>query len=68
MRDKLSEAVKELDAILKPGGTIFYLGTPQTEQSLYNSLPSRGYAVRIWPARFPSEEQMVNYGSDRSPA
>lgn len=65
MRDKLSEAVKEFDAILKPGGTIFYLGTPQTEQSLYNSLPSRGYAVRIWPARFPSEEQMVNYGSDR---
>lgn len=65
MRDKLSEAVKEFDAILKPGGTIIYLGTPQTEQSLYNSLPDRGYAVRIWPARFPSEEQMVNYGLDR---
>ena len=33
MRDKLSEAVKEFDAILKPGGVIIYLGTPQTEQS-----------------------------------
>lgn len=65
MRDKLSEAVKEFDAILKPGGTIIYLGTPQTEQSLYNSLPDRGYAVRIWPARFPTEEQFVNYGLDR---
>lgn len=65
MRDKLSEAVKEFDAILKPGGTIIYLGTPQTEQSLYNSLPDRGYAVRIWPARFPTEEQLVTYGHDR---
>lgn len=62
MRDKLSEAVKEFDAILKPGGRIIYLGTPQTEQSLYNSLPDRGYSVRVWPARFPSEDQLVNYG------
>lgn len=65
MRDKLSEAVKEFDAILKPGGQIIYLGTPQTEQSLYNSLPDRGYAVRIWPARYPTPEQMINYGDGR---
>ena len=65
MRDKLSEAVKEFDAILKPGGQIIYLGTPQTEQSLYNSLPDRGYAVRIWPARYPTPDQMVNYGEGR---
>ena len=67
MRDKLSEAVKELDAILKPGGRIIYLGTPQTEQSLYNALPDRGYAVRVWPGRFPSEEQLVNYGESLAP-
>jgi hypothetical protein len=42
MQDKLSELVKEFDAILKPGGRIIYLGTPQTEQSLYNKLPDRG--------------------------
>ena len=65
MRDKLSEAVKEFDAILKPGGTITYLGTPQTEQSLYNALPDRGYAMRVWPARYPSEDQLINYGSER---
>lgn len=64
-RDKLSEAVKEFDAILKPGGNITYLGTPQTEQSLYNSLPDRGYAIRIWPARYPSEDQLANYGEGR---
>lgn len=67
MRDKLSEAVKEFDAILKPNGIITYLGTPQTEQSLYNQLPDRGYEVRIWPARYPSEEQMKNYGQFLSP-
>ena len=67
MRDKLSEAVKEFDAILKPGGRIIYLGTPQTEQSLYNSLSDRGYSVRVWPARFPSEDQLVNYGETLAP-
>jgi hypothetical protein len=36
MRMKLSERVKEFDAILKPGGKITYLGTPQCEDSLYN--------------------------------
>ena len=65
MRDKLSEAVKEFEAILKPDGIITYLGTPQTEQSLYNTLPDRGYAVRIWPARYPDETQLANYGEGR---
>ncbi len=54
-RDQLSERVKEFDAVLKPEGfrRIIYLGTPQTEQSLYNQLPERGYEVRVWPARIP---------------
>ena len=53
-REKLSERVKEFDAILKPGGQVIYLGTPQVEQSLYNGLRERGYDCRIWPARFTS--------------
>lgn len=67
MRDKLSEAVKEFDAILKPNGVITYLGTPQTEQSLYNILPDRGYDVRIWPARYPTPEQVAGYGEKLAP-
>lgn len=55
MREKLAEAVKEFDAVLVPGGEIVYLGTPQTEMSLYNSLPERGYQVRVWPARYPKD-------------
>ena len=38
MRDKLSETVKEFEAIIKPGGRIVFLGTPQTEMSIYNTL------------------------------
>jgi len=56
MREKLSEAIKEFDAVLSPAGEIVYLGTPQTEMSVYNSLPERGYDVRIWPSRFQKEE------------
>ena len=67
MRDKLSEAVKEFDAILKPGGRIIYLGTPQTEMSLYNQLPERGYEVRIWPALFPELSQVIKYQGRLAP-
>ena len=61
-RDRLSELVKEFDSVLKPGGTIAYLGTPQTEMSLYNELPSRGYTPCIWPARYPNQSQIDAYG------
>jgi hypothetical protein len=55
-RDKLAELIKEFDSVLTPGGNIVYLGTPQTEQSLYNRLPERGYDIRVWPAEVPSQE------------
>lgn len=67
-RDKLSEAVKEYDAILKPGGQIIYLGTPQNEASLYNTLRRRGYETRIWTVLYPeSEEEMESYGDSLAP-
>lgn len=67
MRSKLSEAVKEFDAVLVPGGEITYLGTPQTEMSLYNGLLSRGYEMRVWPARYPSADRLDSYGGRLSP-
>ena len=67
MRDKLSEAVKEFDAVLKPGGSVVYLGTPQTEMSLYETLPERGYEVRIWPSRYPEEKQVIRYSNKLAP-
>lgn len=69
LREKLSESVKEFDAVLKPGGSIMYLGTPQTEMSLYNILPSRGYETRIWPALYPTIEAAEKaYGAKLAPA
>ena len=60
MRDKIAEAVKEFDAVLKPDGRVVYLGTPQTEMSLYEVLPERGYKVKIWPARYPKDTIKYN--------
>ena len=65
MREKLSEAVKEFDAILKPDGKVVYLGTPQNEMSLYNTLLERGYAMRVWPARYPTVEDSQKAYSGR---
>lgn len=67
MRDRLSESIKEFDAVLKPSGRVVYLGTPQTEQSIYNELPSRGYEVRIWPARYPTSKQVESLGKKLAP-
>lgn len=55
LREQLSERIKEFDAILKPGGITTFLGTPQTEMSIYNELAERGYEIRIWPARVPEK-------------
>jgi len=49
-------------------GRIVYLGTPQTSESIYNSLPGRGFEIRIWPGRYPTPEQRKNYGSYLAPA
>ena len=63
MRDRLSETVKEFDAIIKPDvGRIIFLGTPQTEMSLYNTLEERGYKTKIWTALYPDKIQTVGYG------
>lgn len=78
MRDKLSEAVKEFDAVLMSAADlaemgrerpseVIYLGTPQTIMSMYNQLPGRGYDVRIWPARYPSPKVAKQYGPALAP-
>jgi hypothetical protein len=67
LRFKLSELVKEFSAVIKPNGKIVYLGTPQTELSLYNVQESRGYQLRIWTARYPTQEQLKGYASRIAP-
>lgn len=63
MRDRLSETIKEFDSIIKPEvGRVIFLGTPQTELSIYNQLEERGFKTQIWPARFPENKALLNYG------
>lgn len=67
MREKLELKTKEGAAILKPGGEILYLGTPQSDQSIYRKLPEKGYEVRVWPSRYPLESKLNNYVNSLAP-
>lgn len=67
MRDKLQSAVAEFEAVLKPGGEVIYLGTPQTEQSIYHSFHEKGYDTKIWPARFPDSRLKTAFGEKLAP-
>ena len=65
MREKLLHSVGEFNAILKPGGEIMFLGTPQTEESIYNKLRTKSYQCRIWPSRYPKKPE--KYGDALAP-
>jgi hypothetical protein len=67
MRDKLLKAVSEFEAIIVPGGQITYLGTPQTEESIYNKLRQNTYQARIWPAKYPTLSQADRYAGGLAP-
>ena len=60
MRDDLLNRTKEFAAICTHGD-IVYLGTPQTRQSIYRTLLSRGYQIRIWPGRYPEPDRLDRY-------
>jgi len=68
MRHKLSETIKEFDAVIKPLTTskVIYLGTPQSYNSIYKMLPERGFKTCVWPSRFPSESERIAYGDSFS--
>ena len=68
MREKLLERTKEFSAILKPlkHARVIYLGTPQTEDSIYNKLPET-FVLRIWPALIPTKEEAEKYGEALAP-
>ncbi len=68
MREKLKTQSEEFGAILKPGGRIIYLGTPQCEDSIYRALPAKGYTIRIWPARYPSVRLRESYQGALAPS
>lgn len=68
MREKLLHLTKEYSAVLKPlpSSRIIYLGTPQTEDSIYNKL-SEVFTTRIWPARVPDQNTIEGYRGALAP-
>lgn len=66
MREQLLNLTRDFTSLCSTGD-IIYLGTPQTTESIYNSLPGRGFTVRIWPGRFPNPEQCEAYGDQLCP-
>jgi hypothetical protein len=66
-REKLIDITRDFTSICS-AGDIIYLGTPQSIDSIYNGLPSRGYDVRVWTGRFPTKDEMQNYGSNLAPS
>lgn len=65
-RERLAHLTKDFTSICSQGD-IIYLGTPQNNDSVYNSLPSRGFDIRIWPGRYPTLEELPNYKSFLAP-
>lgn len=66
MRDQLLLKTKDFTSI-NASGKILYLGTPQSVDSIYNTLPGRGYDIRIWPGRYPTVEEEGNYNGTLAP-
>jgi hypothetical protein len=58
-RTRLYNKLHELESLVLEGGMVMPMGTPQTEESIYNKLDDAGYPVRRWPAELvdPSDEE-----------
>ena len=68
MRERLEKLTGEAaDVAVPKTGEIIYLGTPQSIQSIYRKLPSKGYAIRVWPARYPKRSDLDRYGGMLAP-
>jgi len=59
-RQRLHHLTKDFTSICSKGD-IIYLGTPQNNDSVYNSLPGRGFEIRIWTGRYPTKDELPNY-------
>jgi len=66
-RERVEAYVREFGSILSPRGRIRVLGTDHTEESLYRTLPAKGYTVRCWPAEYPAADLKAALGDSLAP-
>lgn len=67
MRSQLLNITRDFSSICSEG-RIIYLGTPQSIESIYNTLPASGFTVRVWPGRYPNAEQIKHYALTLAPS
>lgn len=60
-REKLLGRMVEFESVIKPGGEIVLLGTPQTVDSVYNKFGERNYDIRVFPARYPKANKVAEH-------
>jgi hypothetical protein len=65
-RAALEHLSKDFTSICQKG-RIMYLGTPQTVDSIYNNLTSRGYQIRVWTGRYPTVDELKFYEGRLAP-
>jgi hypothetical protein len=58
-RERLFEKLRECESLVMEGGQVLYMGTPQTEESIYTKLDNAGYKIRRWPSELPDPEDEV---------
>lgn len=66
-RAQLVHLTREFSSI-NSTGKILYLGTPQSVDSIYNSLHARGFLIRIWPGRYPTSNELSHYNGLLAPS
>jgi len=66
MRQQLVQMTRGFSSLCSTG-RILYLGTPQSTDSIYNTLLSRGFDIRIWPGRYPTAKNLEAYGDNLAP-
>lgn len=67
-REKVKKSALDLPKMLIPEGLQreIYLGTFQTEQSIYLQLPSEGFHPFVIPVRYPKSEKLPSYNMELS--
>ena len=66
-REKLRRRAAEFLDVLKPNGHLIGLGTPQIEDTVYESIAGWGFTMRIWPAEYPPPSWVEKHGHRLAP-
>jgi hypothetical protein len=68
-RERLIARCEELLPLrVTENSKVLYLGTPHSEDSIYNKLKQSNFKRRIWPLRYPYLNKLDHYDGDLTPS